>query len=115
MRSSFELWLGVLTAALSLACDRSSDTRAVSTRVAAGPSASVAPAPSGKSGDRLDRSQRWPSQAGGRGQEFTSGIVDFKPPPQEVALLTEVRAARHDTFDRIVFELDGAAPGFHLE
>jgi hypothetical protein len=37
-------------------------------------------------------------------------------PAREIALLTDVRAARHDGFDRIVFELgSGSAPGYHLE
>jgi hypothetical protein len=52
----------------------------------------------------------------GSGQAFTAGIVEYKPKPKEVALLTDVRSARHDGFDRIVFEFAaGPLPGYHLE
>jgi hypothetical protein len=51
-----------------------------------------------------------------RGRAFTAGIVEYRPVPGRVALLTDVRAARHDGFDRVVFELGrGEPPSFHLE
>lgn len=40
---------------------------------------------------------------------------DFPTAGTEVALLTDVRAARHDGFERIVFEFDGdAAPSYRV-
>jgi hypothetical protein len=42
--------------------------------------------------------------------------VETPPTAASAALLTDVRAARHDGFDRVVFELDDrSAPGYHLE
>jgi hypothetical protein len=52
----------------------------------------------------------------GKGQAFTAGVVEYRPRPREVALLTDVRSARHEGFDRIVFEFaTGPLPGYHLE
>ena len=65
---------------------------------------------------RSDDSRRWPTKAAESGRAFTAGIVEYKAVPPGVALLTDVRAARHDGFDRIVFEFgSGAPPGYHLE
>jgi hypothetical protein len=113
-----DAWRPLAIALTALACDRGSDARGVSTGSAPeapGASKSAAPGSSPALG-KPDTSERWPGQAGGHGQEFTAGIVEFRPAPREVALLTDVRAARHDGFDRVVFELgSGSAPGYHLE
>lgn len=101
-----------------LACDRGSDARGVSTGppADAATSASSPAAPSSQSPLLDPDRERWPSKALEVGRDFTAGIVEFRPAPQAVALLTDVRAARHDGFDRIVFELgSGSAPGYHLE
>jgi hypothetical protein len=111
-------WRGVAAALVSLACDRGSDARGVSAGLATdAAAASTTAAPSSKPPvARPSSSERWPAKAGESGREFTAGIVDFRPPPREIALLTDVRAARHGGFDRIVFELgSGSAPGYHLE
>ncbi len=50
------------------------------------------------------------------GQSYTAGIVEHRAAPPELALLTDVRAASHEGYDRVVFELgSGSPPGFHLE
>lgn len=95
-----------------LACGRASEARSGSVGPAPVASASAAASPS----DLDLHRERWPATAPEAGRDFTAGIVDHRPAPRAVALLTDVRAARHDGFDRIVFELgSGAAPGFHLE
>jgi hypothetical protein len=48
--------------------------------------------------------------------EGTSGIIDKKYQISGAALLTAVRTARQENFDRIVFEFQGPEmPGYHLE
>lgn len=50
------------------------------------------------------------------GAEFTAGIVEHEASPQGIALLTDLRAARHEGFDRVVFDFTGdALPGYHVE
>lgn len=46
--------------------------------------------------------------------EGTIGIVE-KARRGSVAKLGDVRAARHEGYDRVVFEFDGAVPGYHFE
>jgi hypothetical protein len=107
------------------ACDRGQATRGAS----AGSATTEAPAASSSAGHangiasndepvfrEATKSERWPEPAPDAGREFTAGIVEHKPAPRGVALLTGVRAARHDGFDRIVFEFgSGSPPGYHLE
>ncbi|CAN5584841.1 hypothetical protein BH24ACI2_BH24ACI2_09440 [soil metagenome] len=46
----------------------------------------------------------------------TAGITDKKNDIKSVAVLKEVRAARHGNYDRVVFEFEGAElPGYHIE
>ncbi len=46
----------------------------------------------------------------------TTGITDKKNEIKSVAVLKEVRAARHENYDRVVFEFEGAElPGYHIE
>jgi hypothetical protein len=115
MRLAFEAWCGVAAAAVLIACDRGTDARGVSAGLAsvAEPSATVA----ASSNPSFVRShEQWPAKASEAGHEFSAGIVDYRPPPKEVALLSDVRAARHEGFDRIVFEFAGGSPpGYHLE
>lgn len=48
--------------------------------------------------------------------EGTAGIVDKERPEASIAVLREVRAARHSRFDRVVFEFEGTdLPGYRLE
>ncbi|MBA2379226.1 MAG: hypothetical protein H0V76_06600, partial [Blastocatellia bacterium] len=49
--------------------------------------------------------------------EGTAGIIEKKNPNvTEVATLREVRSARHETYDRIVFEFAGSEmPTYHIE
>ncbi|HYJ08316.1 MAG TPA: hypothetical protein VEX18_04890 [Polyangiaceae bacterium] len=117
--------LGVCAAAAIalLACDFRKATRGAATG-----SATQAPAASSSASQakgiatgtsvfpKVASAERWPEPAADSGREFTAGIVEHKPPPRAVALLTDVRAARHDGFDRIVFEFgSGSPPGYHLE
>ena len=46
---------------------------------------------------------------------WTAGVVDVPSGDGRVSLLVSVRAARHDGFDRVVWELDGSVPGVHVE
>lgn len=46
--------------------------------------------------------------------EGTIGIVEEKR-NGEPATLRGLRAARHEGYDRVVFEFDGAIPGYHVE
>jgi hypothetical protein len=46
----------------------------------------------------------------------TAGIIDKRSSVKSAAVLTEVRAARHENYDRVVFEFEGAEmPSYHLE
>lgn len=46
----------------------------------------------------------------------TAGIIDKKNQVKGVAVLKEVRAARHGNYDRVVFEFEGAEmPSYHIE
>lgn len=46
----------------------------------------------------------------------TAGIIDKKYEIKEVAVLKEVRAARHESYDRVVFEFAGAElPSYRIE
>lgn len=48
--------------------------------------------------------------------EGTAGISDFAPVQQGTAVLRAVRSARHEGFDRVVFEFVGdVLPGYHIE
>lgn len=47
---------------------------------------------------------------------FTAGIIEREASPQGIALLSDVRFARHEGFDRLVFEFaEGPLPGYHVE
>jgi len=46
----------------------------------------------------------------------TAGIVEKEAQSDSIAILREVRTARHDAFDRVVFEFEGnTLPGYHVE
>lgn len=47
--------------------------------------------------------------------EGTAGVVEKQRPEARIAILRDVRAASQDGFDRVVFELDGAVPGYRVE
>ncbi|AUX47846.1 hypothetical protein SOCE26_093720 [Sorangium cellulosum] len=48
--------------------------------------------------------------------EGTAGDTDKPRPGAQVAVLRDVRAARHEHYDRVVFEFEGdAVPGYHIE
>jgi hypothetical protein len=96
--------------ALSLAaCSRSKspDAAPASTAVpeAAAPVASTAPTASASAAPE-------PLPADFRG---TAGILSKQRDTQAPGRLVSVRSARHDGFDRVVFEFDGPVPGYHLE
>lgn len=83
---------------------------------------SPAPGAGAPPGSRTDTvaSDSVPSAAGGTATigpdtAWTAGIVDLEPAAGGIATLRSVRAARHDEFDRVVWELSGPAPGVHVE
>ncbi|HJR52551.1 MAG TPA: hypothetical protein VJ982_02430, partial [Gemmatimonadota bacterium] len=45
---------------------------------------------------------------------WTSGVVDMRP-EGGISTLVSVRAAPNEGFDRVVWELEGALPGAHVE
>ena len=48
--------------------------------------------------------------------EWTVGIIDRRKPDMRPVLLREVRSARNEGFDRVVFEFDSdQLPGYHVE
>jgi hypothetical protein len=48
--------------------------------------------------------------------EGTAGATHKPRPDAKTAVLRDVRAARHEHFDRVVFEFEGdALPGYHVE
>jgi hypothetical protein len=77
-------------------------------------SAVVASATSSPSGERAIA-----SAPPGRAEppfEGTAGIIEKGPSDRGIALLTDVRAARHPGFDRVVLEFSGSGlPGYHVE
>jgi len=46
---------------------------------------------------------------------WTAGILELSGTKSGVSELVGLRAARHDDFDRVVFEFRGARPGARLE
>ena len=46
---------------------------------------------------------------------WTAGVVDIPTGDGGVSTLASVRTARHEGFDRVVWELEGALPGVHVE
>src|SRR5688572_15097623 len=97
---------------LTLGCSRSEGgearTNSVLSSASAAPSAAEAPAKSviiiHEAPPASPRKRAEAPEPVGSGQAFTAGIVEYRPKPKEVAMLTDVRSARHDGFDRIVFE-----------
>jgi hypothetical protein len=56
-----------------------------------------------------------PSQAWTSGPEWTAGIAQSKARVTAASTLRDLRAGRHDGFDRLVFEFDGGLPNYHIE
>ncbi|HEX8824843.1 MAG TPA: hypothetical protein VF794_33295 [Archangium sp.] len=51
-----------------------------------------------------------------KNREWTAGLVNIQRATLEPVTLREVRAARNEGFDRVVFQFDGdQVPGYHLE
>ncbi len=51
-----------------------------------------------------------------KNREWTAGVVDIKRSSLKPVTLREVRSARNEGFDRVVFQFDGdQVPGYHLE
>jgi hypothetical protein len=51
-----------------------------------------------------------------KNREWTAGLVDIKRSTLKPVTLREVRSARNEGFDRVVFQFDGdQVPGYHLE
>ncbi len=121
MWSWLEHWRSIGTAVLLLACDRGTGSRGTAVGSGVQPSAAGgATATATPSGSlplaSLGNAERWPARPGADLQQFTAGILEYRPAASGVALLTDVRAARHNGFDRVVFELGrGSPPGYHLE
>ncbi|HSP77385.1 MAG TPA: hypothetical protein VLQ93_02560 [Myxococcaceae bacterium] len=51
-----------------------------------------------------------------KNREWTAGLVEVRRPSLQPVTLREVRTARNEGFDRVVFEFEGdQVPGYHLE
>ena len=46
---------------------------------------------------------------------WTAGVVDIPSGDAGISTLVSVRTARHEGFDRVVWELEGPTPGVHVE
>ncbi|WP_257457601.1 AMIN-like domain-containing (lipo)protein [Archangium lipolyticum] len=69
--------------------------------------AGTAPAPTGAQAGQPEEPKN---------REWTAGLVDIKRSNQKPVTLREVRTARNEGFDRVVFQFDGdQLPGYHLE
>jgi hypothetical protein len=82
------------------------------------PEAPPEPGREGASAPGSSGAQASPAPAPPREPEWTAGIVDvrYSGPKAEVVTLREVRSARNEGFDRVVFEFEGAqVPGYHVE
>jgi hypothetical protein len=67
-------------------------------------------------GQAGEESGREPGDASAADFKGTAGIVDKPRPDAPPALLRDVRTARQEGFDRVVFEFAGESlPGYHLE
>lgn len=99
------------------ACSRSKSpeatrpTATASSVPAAPPAPAPTPAASAPAAARASATPE-PLPADFRG---TAGIITKKRDTQAPSRLVDVRSARHDGFDRVVFEFDGLVPGYHLE
>ncbi len=69
----------------------------------------------GASGTPLPRPAPTPIDSRLTGPEWTAGIAESKGPIKGISLLSSVRAARHEGFDRVVFEFKGELPNYHVE
>lgn len=83
---------------MAAACGSDNDDDAATTTTSAEPSTTTTEGPT-----RTTESQGRPSFGGSTTVTSTPGVGP--------AFLTAVRAARHDGFDRVVFEFDGGPPG----
>lgn len=93
-----------------IGCREKPPTGQATTSVSSAPAAPVASAPAGRDAPS-------PSAPHAPPFEGTTGITDaLDPGAMGVAVLTAVRSARHDDFDRVVFEFAGSdRPGYHVE
>jgi hypothetical protein len=105
----------LLPTLLLLACTRKESEDALPAPVTAPAEPSVttsaaAPAPvaSGPGAIPSPRARRPPPFEG------TAGIIEVKRDPQTPRIVA-LRSARHDGYDRVVFEIRGPLPGYHLE
>jgi hypothetical protein len=93
----------------SLACGRSEPPAA-----GASESTSIGTLPAAPS-SKAERDDELPAPSADD-PAFTLGILEQRSPAAGVALLTDVRSARHRGFDRVVFEFAAETPpGFHAE
>jgi hypothetical protein len=79
---------------------------------------SPAAAESARSGDpagAVDGTHRTDDRDDPDDAAWTVGIVDLAPGDGGVATLVSLRAAGHDGYDRVVWELSGPLPGVHAE
>ncbi|PAP78074.1 AMIN-like domain-containing (lipo)protein [Rubrivirga marina] len=80
--------------------------------VPAAPEADVSvPTPEADGTDAPEGPTRAPRDA----SDWTSGIVDLGASGEGQAVLTDVRVATHDGYDRVAFEFESVRPAVHVE
>jgi hypothetical protein len=99
-----EAWFSLAGMWLALACGRT-DARSASAQPSSVSSASAA------AGAQREEGLLAPSA----GLPFVVGTVEQASTAAGAALLLDVRSARHDGFDRVVFEFAQTRPGYHVE
>lgn len=84
--------------------------------MSAGPSVSAASDASQKGPAAASASRDQELLEASAGPPFTLGTVEYRPPPRSMTLITDVRSARHQDFDRVVFEFRAESrPAFHVQ
>lgn len=115
MRSATIVLVALFAAACGGVSDRSTVTNSINTKTDIS-SPSVSPAPESKtpSDEQANASDEHVEIADFKG---TVGTTEKKNPDiTGVAVLTDVRSARHGSYDRLVFEFSGKEmPSYHIE
>lgn len=103
-RSPIAAWLSVAAIASGAACGRSPAPEPPGHRDTIALEGSAPP-------------EAVPSADGARpaAGAWTAGVVDVPSGDSGVSMLVSVRTARHEEFDRVVWELEGDVPGVHVE
>lgn len=87
-----------------------------STSIAApSPAPTAQPAPAAEPARPAAKGTKEPGDTAPEAFEGTAGVTERKIPEVRSVELQSVRAARHEGFDRVVFEFAGSLPGYRVE